>query len=244
MDVNQTRFHLVYGQADWLPAPAAAGSPAPEPSLDWNKSDATLSLHQELFVFPKPAGQAPLAVENRRGSGRDRYANWYWIGPEQNEIRFLGSSEKTSEHFWSAADMIQAAKANSTGRFFSPQPAPPANLVMSGLAVTTDHYLVVGLTTPKGLLIFDLHEGGRPWEYLWPATVPFSPFDIAAAPDGGVRVLDRVNKAYWHLDRFFRVYAQTGSDAGPPASSSFQPVNGKLQPAQMQCFSRQITSAL
>lgn len=243
MDVNQTRFHLVYGKADWFPAPAAGGSPSPEPSLDWNDADATLSLHQELFVFPRLPGQSPLAVEGRRGSARDRYGNFYWIGPEQNEIRFLGASEKVSEHFWSAADMIQSAPANSTGGFFSLQPATPPNLVMSGLAVTADHYLVVGLTTPKGLLVFDLHEGGRPLEYLWPASVPFSPFDIAAAPDGGLRVLDRANKAYWHLDRYFRVYAQTGSDAAPQASS-FQPVNGKLQPAQMQCFSRQITSAL
>jgi phage tail-like protein len=243
MDVNQTRFHLVYGQADWFRAPAAAGSPAPEPLLDWNKSDATLSLHQELFVFPRPAAQAPLVVEERRGSGRDRYGNWYWIGTGQNEIRFLGAFEKVSEHFWSAADMIQPAKADSAGGFSSPQPAVPANLVMSGLAVTTDHYLVVGLTTPKGLLIFDLHEGGRPLQYLWPDNVAFSPFAIAAARDGGVRVLDRVNKAYWHLDRYFRVYAQTGTNAGPQ-QSTFQPVNGKLQPAQMQCLSRQITPAL
>ncbi len=244
MDVNQTRFHLVYGKADWFPATAPAASPAQEPLLDWDDADATLTLHQELFVFPRPHGQKPLAVEDRRGSGRDRYGNWYWIGPEQSEIRFLGAGKKISEHFWSAADMIQSSKATPDGGFFSPQPVGPANLVMSGLAVSIDHYLVVGLTTPKGLLIFDLHEGGRPFEYLWPATVLFSPFDIAPAPDGGVRVLDRANKAYWHLDRYFRVYAQAGSNANPQASSSFQPVNGKLQPAQMQCFSRQITSAL
>lgn len=243
MDVNQTRFHLVYGKVDWFPMPVAAGSPAPEPLLDWNDADATLSLHQELFVFPRPQGQAPLAVENRRGAGRDRYGNWYWIGPDQNEIRFLGASEKTSEHFWSAADMVQTARTN-LGDFFSPQPALPATLVMSGLAVTTDHYLVVGLTTPKGLLIFDLHEGGRPLQYLWPANVLFAPFDIAPAPDGGVRVLDRVNKAYWQLDRYFRVYAENGSVPGSQANSTFQPVNGKLQLAQMQCLVRQITASL
>ena len=223
--------------------PLAAGSPEPEPPLDWNPTDSTLSLHQELFVFPRPQGQSPLAVENRRGAGRDRYGNWYWIAPDQNEIRFLGASEKSSEHFWSAADMVPPARTNPGG-FFSLQPPLPENLVMSGLAVTTDHYLVVGLTAPKGLLIFDLHEGGRPVQYLWPANVPFAPFDIAPAPDGGLRVLDRANKAYWHLDRYFRVYAQTGGSASSQASATFQPENGKLQPAQMQCFVRQITSAL
>jgi phage tail-like protein len=243
MDVNKTRFHLVYGQADWLPKPVLAGSPAPEPLLDWNDSDATLSLHQELFVFPQPVGQPPLAVENRRGSGRDRYGNWYWIGPDRNEIRFLGATEKNFEHFWSSSDLIQASKADSGGNFFPSQPATPTDLVMSGLAVTTDHYLVVGLTTPKGLLIFDLYEGGRPLQYLWPADVAFSPFAIAAALDGGVRVLDRANKAYWHLDRYFRVHGKSGPNVNSP-QSSFQSVSGKLQQSQMQCLSRQITNAL
>src|SRR5215471_12676134 len=103
MDVNQTRYHLVYGQTEWSP-PSVSASPGQEPLFDWNSADATLSLHRELFIFPKPRGQAPLDVENRRGAARDRYGNWYWIGPQRDEIRFLGYGQKLFQHFWSAGD--------------------------------------------------------------------------------------------------------------------------------------------
>jgi len=53
---------------------------------------------------------------------------------------------------------------------------------MSGLAVTCDHYQIVGLTQPKGLLIFDLHAGGPPLEFNWPDNVEFAPYDLAPAP--------------------------------------------------------------
>ncbi|MBZ5524721.1 MAG: beta-galactosidase [Acidobacteriia bacterium] len=235
MDVNQTRFHLVYGEAGWLPAQGA---------LDWNNSDATFTLHKELFLFPRPPGEALLDIRNRRGSGRDRYGNFYWIGPGQDEIRFLGISEKTSEHFWSSADAAPANKANTAGDFFSPVNPPAPAVIMSGLTVTTEHYLVVGLTSPPGLLIFDLYGGGPPLQYHWPAGVDFAPFDIAASPDGGVYVLDRDHRSYWYLDRYFRVSAEISGSANPAANDSFRPATGQLQPGQMQCVSRQITATL
>ena len=55
------------------------------------------------------------------------------------------------------------------------QPTTP--LKLSGLAITEDHYLVVGVTDPAGLLIFDLHTGQEPRQVLWPNGVAFAPFD-------------------------------------------------------------------
>src|SRR5207244_1573329 len=76
------------------------------------------------------------------------------------------------------------------GDFEPVAPAVIEPLQLSGLAVTTDHYLIVGRTQPRGLLVFDLRGGGAPLTLDWPAAVPFTPFDISAAADGGVLVLD------------------------------------------------------
>lgn len=264
MDVNQTRFHLVYGKADWLP-PAAPTSPVTPPLFDWNCADGTVGLHEELFVFPRRVGQLPLAVENRRGAGSDRYGNWYWVADGQDELRFLseaatlppvsyepeflntsaaasgnGLNAITSQHFWSAGDRV--LECAPRGEFFSPSgPPQPENLIFSGLTVSGDHYLVVGVIKPKGLLIFDLYSGGLPTQLLWPASVPFEPFDFAATADGGVLLLDRQNKAYWKLDRDFRVQDLRGST--PQAQSSmngFSPADGSATP--VSCASSQVTA--
>jgi phage tail-like protein len=259
MDVNQTRFHLVYGKADWLPPVA--------PAFDWNCADSTVGLHQELFVFPKRVGQLPLAVENRRGAGIDRYGNWYWITDGQDEVRFLseaaalppvsyepeflntsaaasgnGLNAIASEHFWSAGD--QVLECPPRGEFFTPSgPPQPANLIFSGLAVTGDHYLIVGLIKPQGLLIFDLYSGGSPTQLFWPASVPFEPFDFAATSDGGVLLLDRQNKAFWKLDRDFRVQDLSGSTLpGQSTMSGFYPADGSVWPAS--CASNQVTAEM
>jgi phage tail-like protein len=225
MDVNQTRFQLVYGPADWLPA-ASGGSPAAEPLFDWNPCDATLSLHQNLFIFPTLTGQVALDAADRRGSARDRYGNWYWIAESQTELRFLSMKPASSaQHFWSSSDEVRSC--GTTGDFFSSSaPQTSAALTFSGLAVTPDHYLVVGIVQPKGLLVFDLYAGGPPSQLLWPANVPFEPFDMAVAGDGSVFILDRANRCYWKLDRNLQVQGCRPASAGGVRASVFQPVSG------------------
>ena len=219
MDVNLTRFHLVYGQADWFPG----SSSSVEPLFDWNDCDATLGLHQELFVFSK-RGQLPLDVADRRGAGRDIYGNWYTIASSQDEIRFLAVNDTAAEHFWSAADEVQAAQ--SQGEFFAVSPPPAPDIRFAGLAVTPEHYLVAGTLQPAGLAIFDLHAGGPPARMLWPSGIPFEPFDMSVAPDGGVFVLDRVNKLCWRLDRNLRIQSFQSAAAPLTKAEPFHPVGG------------------
>jgi len=208
MDANQTRFHLVFGEEDWLGDTPPGASPPAFP-LEYRDSDATVGLPQKVFVFPAPT-DARLAASARRGAAQDRYGNYYWIAPQQDEILFLGASQQQPQHFWSAQDLTAVGtKSNSTG--FAPvSPSPGTTFKMGGLAVTTDHYLVVGLLGPAGLLVFDLHAQGPPLEYHWPAGVAFAPFDLAAAPGGGVWILDRANRQYWGLDSLFRAIAPLG----------------------------------
>ena len=179
---------------------------------------ASVSFRGEAWTgraVPRPAARA----------GRDRFGNWYWIDPNRDEILINASDSGTTTHFWSAADPVGCAPSPSAFQPLDSEPAP-ADMTLAGLAVTEEHYLVVGTLNPAGLLVFDLHAGGPPLRFAWPAGVAFAPFDMAAAPGGGVWVLDRQHSTYWALDRRFRVL--TGGPAGPAPgpADSFQPVAG------------------
>jgi len=229
VDVNQTRFQLLFGKDDWFPASMAGQPGSLAGMVDWNDSEATIQLNRKLFLFPPASNQAPLNIAQRRGAARDRYSNTYWIDESGTELRFLGNGRTTAEHFWSSADeLLCHAEPNPEGGEFSPViPKVATELAMSGLAVTADHFLVVGLTQPKGLLIFDLHAGGSPLEYRWPASIPFAPFDLASAADGGVWILDRANKLYWKLDRRLRVRPAAQNEVvAPGVAPLFQAVDG------------------
>ena len=217
MDANGTRFHLVFGKGDWLPSGAS-----PAQSVEWNDDDATLTLRREAFVFPSIPGATRRGASDRRGAGRDRYGNYYWIADDRAEILFLGKEERQPEHFWSSTDELAAC--SPTGAFIPIAPRERRRLVLGGLAVTEDHYLVVGLVEPKGLLVFDLHAGGPPLESHWPADVAFVPFDIAPTAGGGVWILDRENRCYWGLDRLFRVMRPASAPPASPPQATFQPV--------------------
>ena len=228
MDANQTRFQLVFGEADWFGNPVPGSPPAPPPALEWRDSDATVGLPQNLFVFALPAGAPVLSAADRRGAGQDRFGNYYWIAPAQDEILFLGANQQQAQHFWSASDLTASNRASGFG-MFSPAVSPSvARYSMGGLAVTSDHYLLVGVTEPAGLLLFDLYTGGSPLEYRWPASIPFAPFAIAAAPGGGAWILDRVHRCYWGLDPYFRVLAPLGGAQNPAQAEDFQPATGEI----------------
>lgn len=227
MDANQTRFQLVFGQADWFGA--GGTSPPQQAGLEWRASDSTVGLTQNLFVFPVSPSTAPHAAADRRGAAQDQYGNYYWVSPTQDEILFQGASQNNvaqpAQHFWSAQDLAGTSSQDTLGAFSAVNAEPAADYVFGGLAVTTDHYLLIGMIQPAGLMLFDLYAGGAPMQYRWPDGVPFAPFAITAGVHGGAWILDRVNRQYWGLDAYFRVLEPQGAPAAAPKPSDFQPAD-------------------
>lgn len=216
MDANGTHFHLLLGQNDWEQCidadtgvalgDAWSSSPFNEQmtNFGWDDARVELTLQPRLFQFvAAPKDTAP-ELSQRRGAGRDRYGNWYWISDASNEILVNSAGTGTTSHFWSASDIVRqhVEMGVRKGAFHAKNvAAAPPPLQLAGLVVTEDHYLVAGVMEPAGLLIFDLHAGAAPQQVLWPPGVPFVPFDMAPMPNGGAWILDRVHKCYWALDR-------------------------------------------
>jgi phage tail-like protein len=236
MDANKTRYHLLLTREDWADCLAENGgtlgqhwfaSPAPynQSGLDWNLAGNELILQPRLVEFKSSSYEHVSTFDQRRGAGRDQYGNWYWISESGVEIRVQSSGTGRSAHFWSPGDGL-AVESQAVFGAFQPKAAsqPIAPFHLSGLAVTQDHYLVVGVLEPKGLLIFDLHATGSPRQVLWPDSVEFAPFDMAPRPGGGVWILDRIHRRYWGLDRKLNVirFDDAGETIQP---DDFQPVD-------------------
>jgi phage tail-like protein len=215
-DPNGTRFHLLLGDQDWSPR---------ERGLAWRGDAACLTLRPLIFRVPR--GE-PLAPDSRRAAGRDRYGNWYAIAPDRRSVTFLAPDEALATPFWPVETECPGADTPPGGfhPVATPEPVPPE---LTGLAVTTRHYLVVGASSPAGLFVFDLHDGGPPFHLAWP--FPFRPTDLAPRPDGGVWVLDHPSDGdprLWALDRYFRVEGRNQGRQPRPGSPSspFQPLVG------------------
>lgn len=219
MDANGTRYHLLLGQPDWARCTLdeagrhtlgelwRVGSTDGEGGgLRWNTALGELTLSTLAFQFAAAPRDVAPDLADRRGAGRDDHGNWYWIADGGQELLVRSSGSERTTHFWSAQDDLACAPAANDGAF-APVAAPPAPAVLdlAGLAVTEDQYLVVGVLAPAGLLIFDLFEGGAPRQLIFPAGVPFVPFDIAPRPGGGVWVLDCKSRHYWAFDRRFDI---------------------------------------
>jgi phage tail-like protein len=217
MDTNGTRFHLLLGRADWTGARLPAG-------LAWDADTATVRLAPLPFVFPPRAPETAPPPAARAGAGRDRFGNWYWIDTDGRTLLARAPRDAAPRRFWPAETPPECA---TDAGAFEPATAPavPAPAPLRGLAVTADHYLVAGTLEPAGLLVFDLAAGGPPVALHWPAAVPFAPFDIAAAPDGGVWLLDRDHARLWSLDRLFRVRAAAPLASPAAEAPDFEPAD-------------------
>jgi phage tail-like protein len=240
MDVNGTRFHLLLGRDDWGRRCLTESARPLEESfvttengggaeVSWDAKRNELTLGTRVFYFRSSPGNRPVQPSQRRGAAMDRFGNVYWISADRTEILVHSASTRETTHFWSSLDACR--RACDTGAFggFSAIPSDSAAepIALSGLAVTTQHYLVAGTVDPPGLLLFDLQTGGEPRQLLWPAAAPFAPFDLSAANDGGVFVLDRQGRRVWRLDRTFAVVPRHGA---PPSArpEDFAAVDGSV----------------
>jgi len=257
MDANQTRFHLLLGEADWATCVLSENGTketfSENSPVAWAAERHELTLRPEPFYFPRAKRDDAPEQDERRGAAADINSNWYWIAESREEILVHSSGEQKATHFWSAADASAAAPAR--GEIFQPVtlPDPPCARVFSGLAITEDSYLVAGTVQPKGLLVFDLLGGGAPRRICWPEEIPFAPFDIVPRHGGGIWILDRENKCFWGLDRGLRVITRdqnTTSLAGPedeiffPTSETHHGRRGRTFPRGVELESGSPVEAL
>ena len=187
------------------------------PVLDREKE--AISLNPLPFRFParqdsgvsssSSSHSDPLQV--RFGATTDQYGNWYWISADQARIQVLSSGREEVSNYW--VPTTDPAPTQRLGKFSSKEkPFAVPQHTLRGLAVTQHHHLVAGVVAPKpGILIFDLMAGTQPIFKVWPdldlaMKEPFAPFDIAAAPDCWLWILESHSQPrYWYLNRHFEI---------------------------------------
>jgi phage tail-like protein len=245
IDSNQTRFHLLLGQNDWAQCTTEAGRPIFVPGLDspflfsWDAARSETTLGVRINIFHSAPANVPPKMKQRRGAAQDRFGNFYWIAENQSEIVVNSSGTRITTHFWSSTDEIP--RLGVKGEFGVCQAeSAHAPLAFSGLCITAEHYLVAGVVDPKGLVIFDLFHGGPPRRLVWPGDIPFAPFDMAAASDGGLWILDRENHSLWRLDRQFAVRSQDEEQIAANSPDVFLAVDGEASTCPPRSFPRSL----
>lgn len=235
-DVNGTRYHLLLGQKDWERSQIDPAPPLGKRQWEYDSTHEAVRLQSEVFAFRQQGKAAvPLSANNRRDSDRDAYGHWYWLDETGTQVNVLWAEATHVEVLYPSAP----ATCPPTGNFRPVVPPPsPALESLSGLAVIPDGYLVVGSPVTNSLLVFDLYalDSGFLRISLPPLTVnPDDPrllsrFDIAALVDGGLLVLDRIDRKVWRLDRSLRLLPT--STEVPGVLTLFQPKPG--QPRRQQ----------
>jgi phage tail-like protein len=240
MDSNQTLFHLLLGRDNWAQCTDSTGAPlfsSNAEEFSWHAARSEVTLGTRLNVFHSaPGNVAPTGQQ--RGAAQDRFGNFYWIADSGTELLVNSVGTGTTTHFWSSTDEVPAAGSSPEAIFGASQTsAPPTPLFFSGLTVTTQHYLVAGVSNPAGFVVFDLFHGGPPRQFIWPAEIAFAPFDLEPALDGGVWILDRANARLWELDRTFAVVSKNQKQVSLGGTRNFfAPAGGTATPQPQPTF--------
>jgi phage tail-like protein len=223
LDVNGTRFHLLKGKADFDRCDQQRGADG-EAHFTWDRRHGALGLTPQLALSVLSDAR-PLGAGMRRGAAGDRFGNRYWISEDEERVYWQPSGGKVPAVYF---DPLPAPELLTEGDFTPLSPAAAEPTRLAGLAVTEHHYLVVGSRGRCGLFVIDLHAGGPATLLSFVDDLQFTPFDIAAAPGGGVWVLDREHRRYFGLDRNFRVVACPGQTHTETESLPlFGPVDGQ-----------------
>jgi len=233
MDVNGTKFHLLLTRNDWGNCISGQkreslldiwkrqddGETVAEQEFAWDAIANEITLQKRIFKFTASPKDKKPELENRRGAAQDRYGNWYWIDETGLKIKVLSAGSKNVSDFYPTAN--ENNETEKQGDFQPVETVKQLSVLLRGLAVTIDHFLVVGTVEPAGLWIFDLFAGGEPRRILWRGDTEFAPFDICARRSGGVFILDRENKCYWTLDRGFNAVGEETFET--EKTDAFQP---------------------
>lgn len=210
------RHHLLLGQADWAAArhdgTALATIWAQEPAVrpatapDWDVARAAVSLAPRLQLILASPGDGPPDPATRRAAAADAAGNIYWIGDDRRQLTVQSAGDGQATAFW-PDPRSQAPRAG----LFAPAAPPPASAPFSALAVTCDAWAVAASQGPA-LLAFDLIGGGPPMRVAVPAGLGTISV-MAAAPDGGLWLLDAPAQRLWRLGAGF--VAVPGAQAVP-----------------------------
>jgi phage tail-like protein len=220
-DVNETRYHLVLGAADWHRSQSDGAA-----QWEYDSTWQGIQLQSEVFTFQTQGTASPLDPLQRRDSDRDPYGHRYWIDAGGTQIWVQWAKAQTAAVLFPVPPVPCAP--DPTGAFQPAAPPPATNPEpLAGLAVLPEGYLVVGSPTTGTLLAFDLYalDGGWLRVPIAPGLTPRpEPFDLAASPQGGLLVLDRTHRTVWAFNRYLRPVPVPATLLG--ALTPFQPQVG------------------
>lgn len=231
MNVNGSRYHLLYGQDDWgectvllagkrrkLSAQWKLTVP-PEDVPVWKDDRGYLGLAQLDAELPATPGERAYLSTDRRGLAADAYGNIYVVSDTRHGIDVFSRDGNATSAFWPAS---APQRRTRPGDFAAADPDPGFDGAIVGLAITSESYLVAAFAT--GLLRFDLVGGGPPERFAFPAALgPISPTDLAPGPCCGIWLLDGAAARLYRLDRNLSFVEAV--DAAP-SPSVFQPESG------------------
>jgi phage tail-like protein len=231
MNVNGSRYHLLYGKDDWGECTVMLADkrrklaaqwkltipPAGVPV--WSDDRGYLGLEQLDTELPATQGEQAYLPADRRGLAADAYGNIYVVSDTGHGIDVFSRDGNATSAFWPAS---VSRRRRQPGDFSAADPDPGFDGAIAGLAITSESYLVAAFAT--GLLRFDLVGGGPPERFAFPAALgPITPTDIAPGPCCGLWLLDGAAARLYRLDRNLAFVEAAGNAAIP---SVFQPATG------------------